>query len=140
MLSPISAFAQRFRKQILIAFDVVVVTVSYMLPWALIAGRTSFSEYNSLLISSCFFFVCCYEIVYGLMGIDVYKRQAEERVIQELEAIQKPFIILLNCVAPESLESMTLAEELSKKYGRTVMPVSCVAVSYTHLPFSAPPA
>ena len=29
--------------------------------------------------------------------------KAEERVIQELEAIQKPFIILLNCVAPESL-------------------------------------
>ena len=55
--------------------------------------------------------------------------KAEERVIQELEAIQKPFIILLNCVAPESLESMTLAEELSKKYGRTVMPVSCVELT-----------
>ena len=38
--------------------------------------------------------------------------KAEERVIQELEAIQKPFIILLNCVAPESLESMTLALSL----------------------------
>ncbi len=78
MLSHISAFAQRFRKQILIAFDVVVVTVSYMLPWALITGRTSFSEYNSLLISSCFFFVCCYEIVYGLMGLyDSLWRYAE---------------------------------------------------------------
>lgn len=55
--------------------------------------------------------------------------KAERRVIQELEAIQKPFIILLNCVAPESLESMTLAEELSKKYGRTVMPVSCVELT-----------
>ena len=78
MLSHISAFAQRFRKQILIAFDVVVVTVSYMLPWALITGRTSFSEYSSLLISSCFFFVCCYEIVYGLMGMyDSLWRYAE---------------------------------------------------------------
>ena len=78
MLSHISAFAQRFRKQILIAFDVVVVTVSYMLPWALITGRTSFFEYNSLLISSCFFFVCCYEIVYGLMGMyDSLWRYAE---------------------------------------------------------------
>lgn len=49
-----------------------------MLPWALIAGRTSFSEYNSLLISSCFFFVCCYEIVYGLMGMyDSLWRYAE---------------------------------------------------------------
>ena len=46
-----------------------------------------------------------------------------------MEAIQKQFIILLNCVAPESLESMTLAEELSKKYGRTVLPVSCVELT-----------
>ncbi len=69
---------QRYRKQILIAFDVVVVTVSYLLPWALIVGRTSYSEYNSLLISSCFFFVCCYEVVYGLMGMyDSLWRYAE---------------------------------------------------------------
>jgi len=74
----ISSFAQRFRKQILITFDIIVVTVSYMLPWALIAGRTSYEEHNSLLISSCFFFVCCYEIVYGLMGMyDSLWRYAE---------------------------------------------------------------
>jgi len=74
----ISSFAQRFRKQILITFDIIVVTVSYMLPWALIAGRTSYEEHNSLLISSCFFFVCCYEIVYGLMGMyDSLRRYAE---------------------------------------------------------------
>ena len=49
-----------------------------MLPWALIAGRTSYEEHNSLLISSCFFFVCCYEIVYGLMGMyDSLWRYAE---------------------------------------------------------------
>ncbi len=48
-----------------------------MLPWALIAGRTSYEEHNSLLISSCFFFVCC-EIVYGLMGMyDSLWRYAE---------------------------------------------------------------
>ncbi|MEG1873600.1 MAG: polysaccharide biosynthesis protein, partial [Ruthenibacterium sp.] len=68
MLKYITQFAQRYRKQILIAFDVVVVTVSYLLPWVLIQSRTSFSEYNSLLVASCFFFVCCYEIIYGLMG------------------------------------------------------------------------
>lgn len=78
MRSQISSFAQRFRKQILITFDIFVVTVSYMLPWALIAGRTSYQEHNSLLISSCFFFVCCYEIVYGLMGMyDSLWRYAE---------------------------------------------------------------
>lgn len=74
----ISRFAQQFRKQILIAFDILVVTVAYMLPWIFIQGRTSFSDYNSLLVSSCFFFVCCYEIVYGLMGMyDSLWRYAE---------------------------------------------------------------
>ena len=52
--------------------------------------------------------------------------KAEERVIQELESIQKPFVILLNCVAPEKPESIQLAKQLSEKYGRTVLPVSCV--------------
>ena len=52
--------------------------------------------------------------------------QAEERVIAELEGIQKPFVILLNCVSPQSPESIQLAKQLSQKYGRTVLPVSCV--------------
>ena len=74
----LTEFAQRFRKQILMAFDIVVVTISYMLPWVMIQGRTSFSEYNSLLLASCFFFVCCYEIIYGLMGMyDSLWRYAE---------------------------------------------------------------
>lgn len=78
MQSNISSFAQRFRKQILITFDILVVMISYMLPWALIDGRTSYEQHNSLLISSCFFFVCCYEIVYGLMGMyDSLWRYAE---------------------------------------------------------------
>lgn len=78
MHSQISDILRRFRKQILIAFDIVAVTISYMLPWALIAGRTSYTQHNSLLLSSCFFFVCCYEIVYGLMGMyDSLWRYAE---------------------------------------------------------------
>ena len=52
--------------------------------------------------------------------------EAEQRVIAELEAISKPFVILLNCVSPQSPESRMLAENLSHKYGRTVLPVSCV--------------
>lgn len=49
-----------------------------MVPWSLIDGRTSFYQHNSLLIASCFFFVCCYEIVYGLMGMyDSLWRYAE---------------------------------------------------------------
>ncbi len=78
LVTKITEFAQRFRKQILVAFDIVVVMFSYILPWVMINGRTSFSEYNSLLVASCFFFVCCYEIVYGLMGMyDSLWRYAE---------------------------------------------------------------
>ena len=77
-MSAITDFAQRFRKQILIAFDIVAITIAYILPGVFINGRTSFTEYNSLLFASCFFFVCCYEIVYWLMGMyDSLWRYAE---------------------------------------------------------------
>ena len=52
--------------------------------------------------------------------------QAERRVITELEQLGKPFVILLNCVMPESPESTALARRLTETYGRTVLPVSCV--------------
>lgn len=78
LVATIVRLAQRFRKQLLIAFDVVAITVSYLLPWILIQGRTSYAEHSSLLIASCFFFVCCYETVYFLMGMyDSLWRYAE---------------------------------------------------------------
>ena len=43
--------------------------------------------------------------------------EAEERVINELSGIDKPFIVLLNCMYPESEEAVNMADELSKKYG-----------------------
>ena len=52
--------------------------------------------------------------------------QAEAQVIQELEQIQKPFVILLNCLEPNRPESRQLAQEIQQKYGRTVLPVNCV--------------
>ena len=69
---------RRFRKQILILFDILVITASYLVPWVLIAGRASYQQYASLLAASCFLFVCCFEIVYGLMGMyDSLWRYAE---------------------------------------------------------------
>lgn len=69
---------RRFRKQILILFDILVITASYLVPWMLIAGRASYQQYASLLAASCFLFVCCFEIVYGLMGMyDSLWRYAE---------------------------------------------------------------
>lgn len=74
----VHGFIQRFRKQILILFDIFVVTFSYMLPWIMIQSRTSFTQHNSVLIASCFYFVCCYEIVFALMGMyDSLWRYAE---------------------------------------------------------------
>ncbi|MDR1754019.1 MAG: stage IV sporulation protein A [Eubacterium sp.] len=52
--------------------------------------------------------------------------EVEERVINELSEINKPFLILLNCKYPEGDSAQRLAKEMSQKYGRTVMPVNCL--------------
>lgn len=52
--------------------------------------------------------------------------EAEERVINELKAINKPFMMLLNCMYPNSDEAKETANELCKKYGVTVLPVNCI--------------
>lgn len=51
--------------------------------------------------------------------------RAEERVIQELQEIKKPFIILLNSVTPFSEETLELRNQLEEKYGMPVMSVNC---------------
>ena len=50
---------------------------------------------------------------------------AEEKTVNSLQKIGKPFIILLNTQKPYGAESQKLAEELSAKYGVTVLPVNC---------------
>ena len=52
--------------------------------------------------------------------------EAEERVINELKSINKPFIVLLNCVDPQSDHAQNMALKLSNKYGVTVMPINCL--------------
>ena len=51
---------------------------------------------------------------------------AEQRVIQELEALGKPFVVLLNCTEPDSEASRRLAQQMQQRYGHAVLPVSCV--------------
>ncbi len=51
--------------------------------------------------------------------------KAEERVINELKEIEKPFVVLLNSRNPHTEECRKLASSLSEKYGVSVMPVNC---------------
>ena len=52
--------------------------------------------------------------------------EAEERVINELREINKPFIILLNCVYPMADTAQMLRGEMERKYNVPVMPVNCL--------------
>lgn len=55
--------------------------------------------------------------------------QAEQRVINELKAIDKPFIVLLNSKTPSSSECKALAAELCEKYQVKVVPVNCLEMT-----------
>lgn len=54
---------------------------------------------------------------------------AEERVIKELQDINKPFIILLNTAYPNSDSALQLQEELEQKYHTPTMAVNCAEMS-----------
>ena len=49
----------------------------------------------------------------------------EERTIDELKNLGKPFIVLLNTNKPYSNETVRIAEEISDRYNVTVLPVNC---------------
>ena len=54
---------------------------------------------------------------------------AEERVVNELKAIKKPFVVLLNSKNPESEECRKLVEEISERYSVGVMAVNCMTLT-----------
>jgi len=51
---------------------------------------------------------------------------AERRVVEELKAINKPFIVVLNCLHPQSVQSQALANELEINYDVPVIPLNCL--------------
>ena len=55
--------------------------------------------------------------------------EAEERVVNELKAMNKPFVIVLNSSMPQSNETMELANMLEEKYGVSVIPSNCTQLS-----------
>lgn len=60
-------------------------------------------------------------------------QDAEERVVEELKEIHKPFVVLLNSAEPDAPETRMLAEQLEQKYQVSVMPVNCLELSETEI-------
>lgn len=54
---------------------------------------------------------------------------AERRIVEELDAIGKPYIILLNCAEPESDAAQQLAAQMSDLYHHAVFPINCVTMT-----------
>ncbi|WP_028504606.1 stage IV sporulation protein A [Ruminococcus sp. FC2018] len=52
--------------------------------------------------------------------------ECEQRVINELKGINKPFVVLMNSTDPDSKSVKELCDELSQRYEAPVMPVSCI--------------
>lgn len=51
---------------------------------------------------------------------------AEEKTVEELRNIGKPYVIILNSNKPYSSETISLAEKLEEKYKTKVIPLSCL--------------
>lgn len=59
--------------------------------------------------------------------------EAEQRVIEELQALGKPFVVLLNCRAPETPQAQALAETLTARYGVPILPVNCLQLTQAEI-------
>jgi len=55
--------------------------------------------------------------------------EAERRVVEELKALGKPFLVLLNSVHPDNPDVQELANRLSEEYQVTVVPINCLRMS-----------
>jgi stage IV sporulation protein A len=58
---------------------------------------------------------------------------AEERVINELKTIGKPYIVILNTATPNNEKTIHLAEKLSEKYCVPVLPVDCLNLKKSNI-------
>lgn len=54
--------------------------------------------------------------------------QPEERVINELKSIGKPFVVLLNSAQPDSDDAVRIAGEISRKHGVECLRVNCLTL------------
>jgi stage IV sporulation protein A len=61
---------------------------------------------------------------FGELPRDAYV-EAEERVVEELKALGKPFLVVLNTVTPTAPDTLALADELTARYDVPVVPANC---------------
>lgn len=59
--------------------------------------------------------------------------EAEKRVVSELKAIKKPFIIVLNSANPNSQGAQSLARSLEDEYDVPVLPMNCLNMSESEI-------
>lgn len=55
--------------------------------------------------------------------------EAEQRVINELKELNKPFVVLLNTTSPDSETTKALTSQLYEKYNVPVVPVDCMSLN-----------
>ena len=55
---------------------------------------------------------------------------AEERCVNELKALNKPFVIVLNSSTPNSDYTLSLAQKLREKYEVSVIPTDCSILNF----------
>ena len=54
---------------------------------------------------------------------------AEDRVIEELQELGKPFIVLLNSAEPDSPRARAIAADIARRHGVNCTPVNCLELS-----------
>ncbi len=59
--------------------------------------------------------------------------EGEERVINELKEINKPFVVVLNTTHPKAQDTIELANNLKNKYGVIVMPIDVSNLSQENI-------
>jgi stage IV sporulation protein A len=58
---------------------------------------------------------------------------AEEKTINEMKMINKPFVVILNSTKPYASETVSLAKELEELYNVRVIPLSCLNMKKTDI-------
>lgn len=54
--------------------------------------------------------------------------EAEERVIRELQELGKPFLVLLNSDHPQDALTVSMAKDITQRYGVSCLPVNCLTL------------